>query len=172
MTDERPRPKYGEYAPLPPAGVTPPVVSPEPQAAASFPPPTAPVVQPERKRRVWDVVLTATLLIIGTFDVVTGLGNYADFGGVIATVFDAQGIGEFTAYETAATVGAAANGIRITLLVLATVIALMMIARYRIAFWVPLAAGVLAGIAVIVCSIIVIAADPAFTAYVQSGVAP
>jgi hypothetical protein len=161
MTDDRPRPRYGEYAPGPPPA--PP--NPAPVVPAVEPAPVEPVAT---KRRTWDVVLTTALLLIGTWDVVTSFGAYADLGTVLAAVFAQQGLDDFTSFETAAQLGIVANVIRITLLVVAIIVSLMRVGRNRIAFWVPLAAGVIAAIALLVCMFVAILGDPAFTAYVES----
>ena len=78
MTDDRPRPKYGEYAPLgTPAAATPVVAAPTV---------VEPEVQPVRRRRTWDIALTTALLILGVLDVA---GSFSRFGSLAATLRDA-----------------------------------------------------------------------------------
>src|SRR5680860_1259946 len=131
MTDPRPRPKYGEYAPLPPAapghvgdaaGADAAAGSHDPSAASgpSYPAPSAPAQQsgaplgspqpafahtasdavvPERKRRMWDVLLTATLLLLGVADIINSFPAVANLGPLLREGLEAQGAGPFTSDE-------------------------------------------------------------------------
>lgn len=174
MTDDRPRPRYGEYAPLPPAGQLPPPVGP-PLANSSSPsqPPVEPasLEQPQpagpRARRTTDIVLTTFLLLVGVYDVVVSSDGFANLGATLAAAFEQQGISGFASQGYADSLGATANVIRIGLLVIAIVCSLLLISQRRLAFWVPLAAGVLAGVTVVVCVLLVVIADPGFAAYVS-----
>lgn len=156
--DPRPRPRYGEYAPLPPAGYVEPVATPEPPAAP---------VAVERPRRTWDIVLTASLLLVGVYDVVAGFSQYLDLGPALVAAFEQQGFGEFTSFEAASQVGLVLTVIRIAILAVVVPVSLLLIARGRRAFWVPLAGGVLAALALMVCIFVVVLGDPAFTQYVS-----
>lgn len=147
MTDPRPEPRWGQYA-----DVTPPPVEP--------PPPARPAAAPVR--RTWDVVLTTMLLAYAVFEVVGGWSSFANLSPDIQTMFDQFGIGTFTATEVALQWGLAANLARATVLVAVIVVSLLFIRRGRLAFWVPLAGGALAGILVLVCIGAVIASDPAY----------
>jgi len=168
MTDERPRPKYGEYAPLPPAGQLPPPVGPplaNPGPAPRTPQPEeAPVAA--RSRRTTDIVLTTFLLLVGVYDVVVSSESFTSLGAALATAFEQQGIAGFASQDYADSLGATANVIRAGLLVIAIVCSLLLISQRRLAFWVPLAAGVLAAATVVVCVLLVVIADPGFAAYV------
>jgi hypothetical protein len=162
MSDDRPQPRYGQYAPGPPPAPTP---QPTPLVSEPDPVPTSPTAP---ARRTWDVVLTTVLLLIGTWDVVTSFPAYAELGRVLSAVFEQQGMGDFTSYELATQLGLVANVLRIALLVAAVIVSLVRINRNRIAFWAPLGAGVLAALAVLVCMFVVIFSDPAFASYVES----
>jgi hypothetical protein len=94
--DDRPEPKYGQYAPVPSA---PPAVEPVPvveTAPVAIEPPTEAAVRP---RRTWDVVLTTLLLLVGVYDVVTSYGTFANLGESLKTVYQQQGFGEFTSVQ-------------------------------------------------------------------------
>ncbi|MBH0010135.1 DUF6264 family protein [Salinibacterium sp. SWN1162] len=177
MTDPRPRPKYGEYAPLPPAapeGVT------EPSTGAQYPAPTlhtavphvipasVPAAPPERPRRMWDVLLTATLLLFGVVDVINGFGTAANLGPILREGLAAQGFDGFTADEAAAEAGAVANIVRVIALVLTIVFALIQIQRTKIAFWIPLVGATIATIALFVAIFVAVLSDPGFMTYVDS----
>jgi hypothetical protein len=154
MTDPRPEPRYGQYSDAP---VTPP------------PPPAefAPPIAPERKRRSWDVALTASLLFLAVYDVVAGFAGFAQLGSVLSDAFDQQGLGEFTSFDLATSMGLVINIIRIAILAVVIIVSLTLLSRNRLAFWVPLVGGVLAALAVLVCILVVIVADPAFLEYVN-----
>lgn len=155
--DPRPQPRYGQYAPLPPAGYVPPAATPEPIA------PPVPVVRP---RRTWDIVLTSSLLLVGVYDVVAGFGQYLDLGPALVAAFEQQGFGEFTSFALAAQVGVVLTVIRVVILSIVIVVSLSFISRGRRAFWVPLLGGVLAAVALMVCIFVIVMGDPAFVAYV------
>ena len=161
MTDSRPQPKYGEYAPTPPAVVEPPRVVDE-AAAESIRDAAA------RPRRSWDVILTTALLLVGVFDVVTGFEQFANLAATLRTFYEQQGYGAFTSVELAAAMGLVANITRIVLLVAAIVVSLLRIARNLLAFWAPLGAGVIAALVVVVCILVTVLGDPALAEFVQN----
>jgi uncharacterized membrane protein len=199
MTDPRPRPKYGEYAPLPSAApehangaaddshdAVAPVAS--HYSATSAPPPGAvnqgaaqpsaaqpnfantasDAVAPERKRRMWDILLTSTLLLFGVVDVINTFSTVANLGPVLREGLAAQGAGTFTSDDIAAEAGGTANIVRVVVLVLTIVFALMQIQRKRIAFWIPIVGAAIAGITLVVAIFIAVLSDPGFMAYVDS----
>ena len=157
MTDDRPRPKYGEYAPLGTPAAAVPVVA-TPAVVESE-------VVPAKPRRTWDVALTTALLILGVLDVV---GSFSRFGNLASTLRDAyeqQGIGKFTTDQLANDMGIAMNVTRVVLLVVAIGFGLWRLGQNKIAFWVPLAAGGLAFLVVLVCLLVVVITDPALAQY-------
>lgn len=175
MSDPRPLPKYGEYAPVPP--VDPGVVPPVPPIDLAV----APLVtdQPAAApgtggtpgtRRTWDVVLTAVLLLFGVWDVVTGYPRFAELDVALRSAYEDQGIGAFTADTLATTMGLVINIGRVVLLVVAIVVSLRLIARRRLSFWAPLGAGVIAGLFVVVCILVVVLRDPALADYAMQQV--
>lgn len=155
MSDPRPEPRYGQYsdAPLPPT-----------PAPVEYAPP----VVPERKRRNWDVALTAALLFLAVYDVVAGFSGFVQLGTVLSDAFEQQGINEFSSFELAATMGVVINIARIVLLAIVIIVSLALLSRNRLAFWVPLAGGLLAGLVVLVCILVIILADPALLEYLNS----
>jgi hypothetical protein len=155
MTDDRPEPKYGQYAPLTAQ------LPPTPEA------PQPPIVAPAPPRR-WDLVLTTLLLLLGVYDVVTGFGQYSHLADALQAAYTSQGFGTFTATALALKVGLAINIARITVLAVAIVVSLALIRLGRKAFWVPLAGAALAGLFVIIGVIVVILGDPAFAQYIAT----
>jgi hypothetical protein len=157
MSDERPRPQYGEYADVPP--VPTPAVAPE----VSTPEPAeAPVV----RRRTWDVVLSTVLLLWGVLDVVTGFAVFGSLGVALRAASEQQGIDGFASVELADEVGGWLNIARVGLLLLAIVVTLVRLSRNRLAFWVPLGAGVVAALLVVVSIMVIFFSDPGFAQYV------
>ena len=163
MTDEspvdpRPRPKYGEYGPVVPAP------TPTPAAEQQWAPPAAAteVVRPNRTR---DVVITTVLLLLGVFDVVSSFATFANFAPELTKVYAQFGIEGSASESLAAPYGAAINIARISLLAITVAISLLLIARHRRAFWVPLAGWALAGIVSSILVAVVMLNDPAYTAW-------
>ena len=198
MTDPRPRPKYGEYAPLPSAatdaenadaaqtpaapGVSqppvPPVAGPHDvnaqhtaSSVAAEPGADAPPAlsgQPERKRRMWDVSLTSMLLFLGVFDIISGFSTFANLGTVLSEGLTAQGFEGFSSVEQATEAGVILNVVRVSILAVTIALALLQIQRKRLAFWIPLAGAVLAGIVVVGVFVGVLMADPSFLAFAET----
>lgn len=156
MTDPRPRPQYGEYAPIDQTPVAPP-----PPAKVQDPAPEA--VAPPR-----DVLFTTFLLAVGAFDVVTSWGQIADLPSALQTLYTAQGVGEYTSIGFATTVGLVANLLRATILVVVIVLSLVRIQRKRRAFWIPLIGGVAAAIVLMVSVTVAMLGDPALLAFLGS----
>ncbi len=169
MSDQRPRPEYGEYAtpeeqarairsplPVPPAlerPLPPQHPSMEPAAEQSA------LARPSRR---WDVILSAVLLAYGAANVVSGLGQFADVPRLIDQVFAAQGVGEFTPTSNATTVGIVINVTNVVLYLIALVLTVLRLRRGRLAFWIPLTAGVAAGLFAGVLIVSLMVGDPAF----------
>ena len=161
MTDERPRPRYGEYAPVAPEA--PLSELPPPAPVVVDPDPSADTVPPRRTR---DVVITTVLLLLGVYDVVISFSGFAGLGRALRSAFEQQGVEGFASAELANTMGAAINVVRVVLLVIAIVVSLLLIGRGRRAFWVPLAAAAVSALVIGVCVLVVVLSDPGFAQYV------
>lgn len=151
--DPRPQPRWGQYADVPP---------PAPQ----YPPPSIPEPAPA-PRRTGDILLTTMLLLVGVYDVVAQWPLYASLGSALRQAYTLQGVGEFTSTALADSLGMMLNIVRTVLLVLAILWALVRIGRGRRAFWVPLSAGVLAGLVVIGFLFAIMLQDPALLEYAR-----
>jgi Family of unknown function (DUF6264) len=159
MTDDRPRPQYGEYAPAGSGSAAP--------AVESKPVDPAPVtsVEPRIGRRTWDVALTTALILVGVLDVVSSFSRFGSLAASLKTIYRQQGLGTFTSDRLADDMGIAINVTRVVLLVLAIGFGLWMLGRNRVAFWIPLSAGALAFVIVCVCLLVVVITDPALAEY-------
>lgn len=152
MTDDRPQPRYGQYAP------TPPVL---PSAGAE------PVVIPT-PRRTSDIVVTTMLLLLGVLDVVTGFPQFSDLASTLRATYASQGLPAFTDGELANSVGLAINIARVTVLVVTILVSLLLIRQNRRAFWVPLVGAGVAALVVVACVLVVTISDPALAAYLST----
>jgi hypothetical protein len=174
-----PVPQYGEYAPggyVPPQPVAgPPQAAPtqpqpygaqpygaqpygaQPYGAASYPPQAGP-----RRRKTWDLVLTIVLLSLGFFGMLIGLlysALFADpaFMDEMARQSGLQGFnGDVGAAPAIVSVS------HVLLYLLAVGGSLPLLIKKRVAFWVPLAAGVIAAVIFWGAFTAVILSDPAF----------
>jgi hypothetical protein len=162
-----PAPRWGEYAPLPPAPPEPqlPVASP---AAPMQTPTRSGSAAPTRRRRTWDVVLTIALLAYGLMTVLTSLSGAGDLGRTIDQVYALQGLGDYTPTALAGTLTTAANLAQVVLLALAAYVSYRLLKAGRIAFWVPLAAGVLASLLIGAFGFTLMVSDPSFQEYLRS----
>lgn len=162
MTDDRPKPRWGEYAdPAPLDSYPPPAAPAAPEPAAT----TGPA--PHKSR---DVIITTALILLGVWDVVAAWSQYQNLGASLRQVFELQGLGEFTSIDYANELGGWINIARAGILVVVIVVSLLLIGRRRLSFWVPLAGAVLAGIVVVALVTAVIVSDPAFAEFLaQSG---
>jgi hypothetical protein len=165
-----PVPQYGEYAP---AGYVPPAAVPQqpapgyeaaanhsqPYGAASYP------AQPgARQRKTWDLVLTVSLFVVGFFGMLIGAG----YGALLTDpafldqAVQGAGIDEFTGQVGAAPAILVISHVLLYLLALGGGLPLLI--TKRVAFWVPLAAGVIAAIIFWVTLTGVFLTDPGFVA--------
>jgi hypothetical protein len=157
-TERPPVPQYGEYAP---PGYVPPV----PSSTDLTPPaydPAAPAPVAGRTRRTWDVVLTVVLLVVGLFGATIGIAYGVIFTdpAALREILAQQGYPGFDAQPGAAPAVLVISHVVLYLLALGGSIPLLI--TKRIAFWVPLAAGVVAAIIFWSCMFIVVSSDPGF----------
>ncbi|WP_308799236.1 DUF6264 family protein [Agromyces silvae] len=182
--DERPRPRYGEYAPegwswQPPADETTSAdATPAPApAAATTPAQPAPVAQDtpagaaERKPApAWDRIITIALLVLGAFGAWDSARSMQQLGQQIQTTYNMLGIGDFTPPEWLPTLSVA--GIVLQLSLYATVLGLTILRmrRRRIAFWIPLTGGAVSVVITVVFMAVVVFSDPTYLGFIQSQV--
>lgn len=167
--DDRPRPAYGEYAT--PEEQRARIQQPEP---VHMPPPTAPAVEapvPVAAPRVspFDRIITVVLLAYGLYTVFSGIISLADFPAFADTWMKTTGIpGTFRPT-------AAAQAWAITGLVLfsagwlaAALLSWRAIARGRRAWWIPVVAAIVSWIALVICLVVPLMADPAVAAWLRT----
>ncbi|CAN5418545.1 hypothetical protein BH09ACT4_BH09ACT4_14850 [soil metagenome] len=160
----QPVPQYGEYAPAGYVAPTPaqPMQPVQPYGAASYP--AYPAQPGVRRRKGWDLVLTIILLVVGLFGMLIGLAYAAIFSDpvLLDQGMQQQGLTGFNG-----TVGIAPQVIvisHVALYLLAVGGSIPLLIGKRVAFWVPLAAGVIAAIIFWSALVSVLLSDPAFVA--------
>jgi hypothetical protein len=143
MSDERPRPQYGEYAtpeqqasamgkrPIPPLRqfpeVTPPPPNPEHRVVLA-----APIGHPV------DRVVTMIMLAFGVYTMFTGGSSYLNFGSVLESSAKQYGFA-YTSTASDATAGYWLFAIQLVLFAVTAVLAILRVRRGHIAFYIPLA---------------------------------
>lgn len=105
---------------------------------------------PVKRRRIWDLVLTVALLVVGLIGMVIGLLYAAIFTNaeLVQEIFD-QAYRQYGFGGWNGSVGAAPAIIAISHIVLYLValgVSVLLLFRNKVAFWVPLTAGVIAAI--------------------------
>ena len=179
MSDERPRPAYGEYATpeqqaaaigAPP--VVPPVVHPHPTAAL---PPYGQAangqgaITARHGSRRWDLFLTSLLLAYGLWSVISGFVQYSNLTTVAQTFYASQGIGTFASSRPglATPLGLVINISDVVVFILVAYIAFRLLKRGKVAFYVPLIGGIVTTIIAAVCLVTFLFTDPGFATYLS-----
>ncbi|HZW42101.1 MAG TPA: DUF6264 family protein [Agromyces sp.] len=184
--DERPRPQYGEYAPegwtwKPPAGEHTSDPAPQmsaPKAAASARPADPAIA--DRRERPTDRLITIMLLVLGafgaaynSFSLISLPSTVLESAKLTASMFGSDAVPTtFTpgpAVPAAIAIGVAAQ------LVLWAGALLWSRARIRArasSWWIPLLAGVVAFIVVMIIASIVLASDPALLEFLRTAGSP
>ncbi|MCY7413724.1 MAG: DUF6264 family protein, partial [Salinibacterium sp.] len=101
------------------------------------------------------------------YDVIVGYSTFANLAPVVQSIYDQISVGQFASPALAAQWGLIANIGRIAVLAIVILVSLLLVARRRLSFWVPLAGGALAGIIALACVMVIIASDPAYLDFVS-----
>jgi hypothetical protein len=162
-TERPPVPQYGEYAP-------PGYRAPAPKPGDLTPLPHssgAPAASGGRQRKTWDVVLTSLLLVLGLIGATLGCAYGVMFTDpdLLRDVLADQGFPGFDAQPGA--VPAVLVISHVVLYLIAVGGSILLLVTKRIAFWLPLGAGVVAAIIFWSCLFIVVSSDPGFITQTQ-----
>jgi hypothetical protein len=168
--DERPRPQYGEYAPdgwtwQPPPGET--TSDPAPQMAtprAARPARTvaaASVDRSARPERPADRAVTILLLVIGVLGVWLAVAVLQAMPQSIQLLHTQEGIEPYTPGPEIPALILTGSIVQIVIWVVAAIGSVALMRARRPSFWLPLAAGVIAAIALFVFTAIALSGDPA-----------
>lgn len=152
-----PVPRYGEYAS---PGHTPPPYTAQPV------PPTQPApyyVQPgaPRPRRVWDLVLSIVLLVLGLFGVLLAIFNAATLDYQMEDLYEQYGVGgQYEPGAGSAIAQAVLIVSHVLLYAVAILVTALLLRKNRVSFWVPLSFGALAFIVFLVTLMVLVLSDP------------
>ena len=131
-----PAPRWGEYAPAPPAQQPAPS---EGDAPWQYPTP------PKLARRTWDVVLTSILLVLGLFGTLIACFYAANLERAVAIAAEQSGARSTGASTTVESLVLVVS--HVALLLAAAGISIPLLVRGRpVVFWIPLAVGAIAAI--------------------------
>ena len=166
MSEQRERPQYGEYAsPDEQVAAGGYAVEPEPLVA---PAPLAPPVASTRvagvppATRPWDLALTVAFLAFGAYSVVSSIPGLLDFGTTINQIYALSGYGDYTELALAVGIGLGILVSQSVLFVITVVITALRLRAHKIAFFVPVIGGVVAGVVIFVLMLVAIVSDPSF----------
>ncbi len=164
-------PRWGEYSPAGAAAEAPPQASPSyqtppayqtPGTYQSYPAVTPSAYQPltpQRKSKTADVAVTSVLLALGAIGTLVALFTAFSLGDVLGAEYRHYGLVYAGAPASVQGIGAVLAISHGVLYLAALGIAIPLLVKRRIAFWVPLVAGVLAAIVYWGSIIAVIAGD-------------
>lgn len=175
MTDDRPRPQYGEYATpeeqrarIQQPDITDALLSgvapePEPVVAEAAAQPAPRHASPLNR------LVTIILLAMGAANVLISVFSYLDIVPAIEQSMELMGVsGEFTNYAVAQTWGMVAAIVLVTLYILTLSITWRVLKAGRVSWWIPLVGAVVTYAVVSACLAVPLLGDPAFTSYVTS----
>ncbi len=171
--NERPRPKFGELAPEgwvwhPPKDSDRLDTShPVPDSHSPGNTPSRPSNQDalaaargERPVPMWNRPMTIVLLFLGFLGMLLSIGTIAAIPQSLQVIYSNQGLGT---YRPAPSVGAimfAGQAAVVVIWLASAVWSMFRLARKRLAFFIPILAGVLAFLALIVCVSAILSSDP------------
>jgi phosphotransferase system glucose/maltose/N-acetylglucosamine-specific IIC component len=107
------------------------------------------------------------LLGYATINVIAQLLARDTLATIATQFFITQGIGDYTPTALTASLGDTLNVITLALFVTTVLVTTWMLRRGRVAFWVPIAGGVVAIIVALVFVVVLLQSDPAFVAYLD-----
>jgi hypothetical protein len=122
-----------------------------------------------RRAPRWDRALTIALLVLGVLNVLSGIPQFLHLPETLDEAYATQGFGDYTADGLASAIGIAINAVNVVVLLAAVALAVARLRAGKLAFWVPLAAGVTGAIVTIALFAIAMLGDPAITTYLQQG---
>jgi hypothetical protein len=173
MSDQRPRPQYGEYATpeevaaLRGVPVEPPSRTVPPASPPAGPRPGAGVAAPASGWRRIDRPITIALIVFGVINVIQSAPLFVDFVSTLelaakSVTYGPVDLASLDFGEAARIGGYVLLAISIVLLVAAAGFSYLALSRSRVAFWIPLAAGVLNLVCYVVVLAVVLYSTPGF----------
>ncbi|GAB3036931.1 hypothetical protein GCM10027052_14320 [Parafrigoribacterium mesophilum] len=180
MTEQRPRPRYGEYATpqaqaeamgLPAAAPASPGIPQQLTPPATGHP--APALRNVRsddvahRREQTNLIVTVTLLALGLVNIAMSIGSYANLGTTIQSVYDQLGYGTYTSGALASSLGLVAIAVSVVVWLATAAVSTLLIRKHRISWWLPLVGATLLFITIAVIMTVAVVSDPAFMTYLD-----
>ncbi|GHF18421.1 DUF6264 family protein [Pseudolysinimonas yzui] len=157
MPDPRPAPQYGEYAtPEEVAALRGPDVA--TPAIAETPPPAVPARAATGRR--FDRPITIALIAFGVLNLLQYSGALLDFEGFLETATKGTAAESIDFTEAARIGGIVLFVLSLALVLGSAAIAVLLLRRGRLAFWVPLVAGALSVLAWIIVLVAIVMLTP------------
>jgi hypothetical protein len=122
-----------------------------------------------RAPRRFDAAITVGLLAAGLVNVAGSIGVNADPSRAINQSYALFGGGTYTVTPQTSVIGIAVNVVNVVVFVLAAWLALELVKRKRVAFWVPIVGAVVATVITSVLVLTLIVQDPAFQQIMSRG---
>jgi len=180
--DERPRPRYGEYAP-PGWSWQPPEAAESSAPAEPARPEPAPLPQrqpasadasapPTRRAPGWDRILTIGLLAFGAFGAWNSAASLQEIPRQMQLSYDLMGVGTFTPPEWLPTVVLVGTIVQLALYAVVLGLSVLRLRAGRLAFWIPLAGGAASFAVTLVLLSIVMLNDPTYVDFVTGVTTP
>ena len=160
-----PVPRYGEYAP------------PQQQPAQAYVPfqnqglgqqPYYGGQYGKPPVRLADVIVSIILLVFGLFGAVSGINGALQIDYLMQVEYDQFNLGEYVRNGPVVLVQAIIVVSHVLLLLISVPVTIVLIVKRKLAFWVPLTAGVLAGLIFWVALLVLIFAAPALSNALQT----
>jgi hypothetical protein len=186
--NERPRPQFGELAPPgwvwhPPADADRLDTARKPEPEEEQPEPsTAPVFGPAGPRPqaqagaatgtpTWNLTLTVLLGVFGFFGMSYSIATLQAIPASMQLLHSTNGLGEYTPAPIVGTLVLVGSILMAAVWVVSAAVSAWLLIKRRLSFWVPLVAGVVAMVALLIFAGAVLATDPVLLGF-YSGVTP
>ncbi|WP_374010086.1 DUF6264 family protein [Leifsonia sp. LS-T14] len=194
--DNRPRPQFGELAPPgwvwhPPADAdrldtsrpleregeadAPPTGAPvsgirAPQAGAPGTP--GPQSGAGQSAPTWNLTLTILLAVFGFFGMSYSIATLQAIPASMQLLHSTNGLGDYTPAPLVGTLVLVGSIVLALIWVVSAAIAALLLVKRRLAFWVPLVAGIVAMVALLIFAGAVLATDPVLLGFYSGTTAP
>ena len=106
-------------------------------------------------------------MVYGFLNVVSGLFQYADLGAYIDELYGIVGIGNYAPTGMERPIGVAIVAVNLFSFALVAWFTVRALRAGRIAFWIPLVGGIIAAVVSAIFLQVLLANDPALTAYLD-----
>jgi hypothetical protein len=164
------RPLEREDAAPPPYGVSTPGAAPrrpsDPTAPGASAGTGAPGADAQgRSAPTWNLTLTVLLGVFGFFGMSYSIATLQAIPASMQLLHSTNGLGDYTPAPAVGTLVTAGSIVMAVVWLVSAVIAALLLVKRRLAFWVPLVAGIVAMVALLVFAVAVLATDPVLLSF-------